>query len=114
LRWATLDGTLLPTPQEAAAQEQNRADEAQRQADEAQRRAEEAEGPRLTPADLELDVPELTDTVRTLKAAREAVEKDLILQALARNQGNVTHTAAELGVSRPTLHDLLTKLGISR
>jgi Uma2 family endonuclease len=39
LRWATLDGTLLPTPQEAAAQEQSRADQAQRRAEEAERRA---------------------------------------------------------------------------
>ena len=29
LRWATLEGTLLPTPQEVAAQEQRRADAAQ-------------------------------------------------------------------------------------
>jgi two-component system NtrC family response regulator len=61
-----------------------------------------------------VDTREPTDTVRTLKEAREAVEKDLILQALARHQGNVTRTAAELGVSRPTLHDLLTKLGLRR
>lgn len=72
-----------------------------------------AEGPRLTPADLELEVPECT-APHTLRAARETVEKELVLQALARNQGNVTHTAAELGVSRPTLHDLLSKHGIGR
>jgi Uma2 family endonuclease len=42
LRWATLEGMLLPTPQEVAAQEQQRADAAQRQAEEAQRQAEEA------------------------------------------------------------------------
>jgi glutathione S-transferase len=43
LRWATLEGTLLPTPQELAVQERRRAEEAEREAEEARRRAEEAE-----------------------------------------------------------------------
>lgn len=42
LRWATLEGELLPTPQELAVQQQQRAEEAQRQAEEARRQAEEA------------------------------------------------------------------------
>ena len=33
LRWSTLSGTLLPTPQEVAAETQRQAAEAQRQAD---------------------------------------------------------------------------------
>jgi hypothetical protein len=33
LRWSTLSGTLLPTPQEVAAEAQRQAAEAQRQAD---------------------------------------------------------------------------------
>jgi hypothetical protein len=37
LRWATLSGTLLPTPQEVAVETQRQATEAQRQATEAQR-----------------------------------------------------------------------------
>lgn len=36
LRWSTADGTILPTPQEVAAQEQQRATEAQKQASAAQ------------------------------------------------------------------------------
>jgi Uma2 family endonuclease len=43
LRWATLEGTLLPTPQEVAAQEQRRAAAAQRQADAALQRTIELE-----------------------------------------------------------------------
>lgn len=43
LRWATLDGTLLPTPQELAAEAQRQAAEAQRQAAEAQRQAAEVQ-----------------------------------------------------------------------
>jgi len=39
IRWAMLDGTLLPTPQEVAVEAQHQATEAQRQAAEAQRQA---------------------------------------------------------------------------
>jgi two-component system NtrC family response regulator len=49
-----------------------------------------------------------------LKEAREALEKDMIQGALARNKGNLTRTASELGVSRPSLYDLMDKLGIAR
>ena len=43
LRWATLEGALLPTPQEEAERSQRQATEAQRQATEAQRRVEDME-----------------------------------------------------------------------
>jgi len=72
------------------------------------------EGPRLTLEDLDLSCLETTCVGHTLKEAREAGASDLVLQSLARNQGNVTRTAAELGVSRPTLHALFAKYGIER
>jgi transcriptional regulator of acetoin/glycerol metabolism len=37
-----------------------------------------------------------------------------VRDALHRNRGNMSQTAAELGVSRPTLYALLEKLGIER
>ena len=43
LRWATLTGVLLPTPQETAVAAQRQAAEAQHQAAEAQRQAAEAQ-----------------------------------------------------------------------
>lgn len=43
LRWATLDGVLLPTDQEIAEQAQQQAEQAQQQAEQAQQRAEQAE-----------------------------------------------------------------------
>jgi two-component system NtrC family response regulator len=73
-----------------------------------------AEGPRLTPEDLELVSAHTSYEGCTLKEAREALEKDLIQQALVKNKGNITRTAGELGISRPTLHELLTKYQISR
>jgi two-component system NtrC family response regulator len=73
-----------------------------------------AEGSKLSPADLELDSAHAKFEGRTLKDAREALEKDLVLRALAKNKGKVSHAAAELGVSRPTLYELMEKLGIER
>jgi len=73
-----------------------------------------AQGARLTPEDLELSSPSLLYEGRTLKEAREALEKDLIRKTLAKNTGNITRTAVELGVSCPTLHELLTRYNIER
>lgn len=42
-----------------------------------------------------------------LKQAREAADRRMIRQALARSQGNISMTAKLLGISRPTLYDLL-------
>jgi two-component system NtrC family response regulator len=73
-----------------------------------------AQGPRLTPADLDLDSPFAKYKGRGLREAREALEKDLIQNVLARNKGNITRAAAELGISRPTLHELISKYAIER
>jgi two-component system NtrC family response regulator len=45
---------------------------------------------------------------------RADLERETIQRALAKHKGNVTRTAAELGVSRPTLYGLIEKLGIPR
>jgi two-component system, NtrC family, response regulator len=72
-----------------------------------------AEGQRLTPEDLELGSPYATRYEgKGLKQAREALEKEIIQKALAKNKGNLTQTANELGISRPTLHELIEKLEI--
>ena len=42
-----------------------------------------------------------------LKAAREQADRRMIRQALARSEGNISNTAKLLGISRPTLYDLL-------
>ncbi|MBX7540360.1 PEP-CTERM-box response regulator transcription factor [Qipengyuania sphaerica] len=42
-----------------------------------------------------------------LKQAREAADRRMIRQAMARSQGNISMTAKLLGISRPTLYDLL-------
>jgi two-component system NtrC family response regulator len=73
-----------------------------------------AQGTRLTPGDLDLESPFAKYAGQGLRAAREALEKELIQRVLARHNGNVTRTAAELEVSRPTLHELISKYAIER
>jgi two-component system NtrC family response regulator len=74
-----------------------------------------ADGPLVSPADLELEsVASETPKSRGLREMRESVERETVRKALARNGGNVSQTAAELGISRPTLYGLMEKLGISR
>ncbi|NIN00652.1 MAG: AAA family ATPase, partial [candidate division Zixibacteria bacterium] len=71
-------------------------------------------GRKVRPADLELASLHVKYQGLNLKEAREALETDLIQGSLARNNGNITKAAAELGVSRPTLYELMEKLGIER
>ena len=73
-----------------------------------------ADGKRVTARDLQL-----TDTLsalppQTLKEARESVEREMVRDALQRHRGKITPAALELGVSRPTLYELMEKLGITR
>ncbi len=49
-----------------------------------------------------------------LKEARETLERELVNQAMERNEGNITAAAKELGISRPTFYELMNKLGISK
>lgn len=48
-----------------------------------------------------------------LRQVREAAERRAVIGALARTNGNVAKAADLLGVSRPTLYDLLRKLSIA-
>ena len=73
-----------------------------------------AEGHSLTPGDLELTdgmemeaAPEMELRTIRLKAERGAIE-----QALARSNGGLAQAARLLGVSRPTIYDLLATHGI--
>jgi two-component system NtrC family response regulator len=72
-----------------------------------------AEGANLTPQSLANQAMVLPPA-KSLKEAREAVERDMVQKALLKHAGNISHAAAELGISRPTLYQLMDKLGILR
>ncbi len=57
--------------------------------------------------DLDLAANGGEDLALNLKAAREQADRRMIRQALARSEGNISNTAKLLGISRPTLYDLL-------
>jgi two-component system NtrC family response regulator len=71
-----------------------------------------ADGSVLTAADLGLEATEAEPMNLDLRSIREEAERKAILTALSRSNGNVVRTAELLGVSRPTLYDLMHKLGL--
>ena len=73
-----------------------------------------ADGKRVTAGDLELTAALDALPPQTLKEARESVEREIVQDALRRHGGKITSAALELGISRPTLYELMEKLGIAK
>ncbi|MGD9773040.1 PEP-CTERM-box response regulator transcription factor [Diaphorobacter sp.] len=73
-----------------------------------------AEGNQITAEDVGLAAAEGMDDDRSLdlRQMREAAEQRAVLAALARADGTVAKAADLLGVSRPTLYDLMHRLGL--
>jgi len=67
-----------------------------------------ADGKLVQAGDLDLSDPdEAVAKALNLKSAREQTDRKIIRHALARSEGNISNTAKLLGISRPTLYDLL-------
>ncbi len=66
-----------------------------------------ADGKLLTPADLDLGTDDDTLTLLNLRAAREQADRKALRHALGRTEGNISSAARLLGISRPTLYDLM-------
>jgi two-component system NtrC family response regulator len=73
-----------------------------------------ADGKRVTARDLELTDILSALPPQTLKEARESLDREMVQEALRRHRGKITPAALELGVSRPTLYELMEKLRIAR
>ena len=73
-----------------------------------------ADGMSVTAADLGLEATEgePTDTLN-LREVRKQAESKAIRAALMKNFGNISRTAEQLGITRPTLYDLLNKYELS-
>jgi two-component system NtrC family response regulator len=69
-----------------------------------------AEGRLVTPTDLELTIP--AQQTPSLRAAKEQTEREMVLAALMKHNGNITRAAAELGLSRQALHEIIVKRDI--
>jgi two-component system NtrC family response regulator len=72
-----------------------------------------AEGKRLRLGDLELSQAE-GGLVLTLKDARDNLERDMLHAALRKFSGKIAPAATELGISRPTIYDMIEKYGMGR
>lgn len=72
-----------------------------------------AEGAQILPEDigLEINVDGFDDNL-DLHKVRDDAEKRAILAALARTNGNVVKSSKLLGVSRPTLYDMMHHFGL--
>jgi len=74
-----------------------------------------ADGNRVTLGDLGLpgaDAEASGDESLNLRAVRDAAERAAVVRALSRTDGNIARAAELLGVTRPTLYDLIARLQI--
>jgi two-component system NtrC family response regulator len=71
-----------------------------------------AESRRIGRADLDLAADEEDYGLLNLRQGRERAEIAALRRALARAEGNISKTARLLGISRPTLYDLLRAHGL--
>jgi two-component system, NtrC family, response regulator len=75
-----------------------------------------ADGKTVTAADLDLPSNAVADEQSlaiNLRAAREVADRKAIRQAMTRTDNNISSAAKLLGISRPTLYDLLKQYRLS-
>ena len=73
-----------------------------------------AEGPLISAADLALETAGTSPGGGpiNLRQIREEAERKAIIGAMAQANGNVAQAASLLGITRPTLYDLLNRLNL--
>jgi len=72
-----------------------------------------AEGKQITPMDMELDQVSANQADFSMRHMREQAERQAILRALSHTGGKLSAAADLLGISRPTIYDLIRKLNMS-
>ncbi len=70
------------------------------------------DGNQITAADLGLAQTESDEGSLDIRALRDAAEHRAVIAALARANGNIAKASDLLGISRPTLYDLMHRLGL--
>lgn len=71
-----------------------------------------ADGPQITAEDLGLVASSEEEEPINLRQVRDEAGQKALIKALARVDGNVVKAAELLGISRPTLYDLMSRYGI--
>lgn len=72
-----------------------------------------ADGKLVTAADLGIAPGDAGEESLNLREVRQHAESKAIRVALTRSYGNISKAAEMLGITRPTLYDLLNKYGVS-
>ena len=70
------------------------------------------DGSTIGAADIGLDASEGAMPILNLRKIREEAEKNALLRVLGRVNGNLSKAAELLGISRPTLYDLMHRCGL--
>jgi two-component system NtrC family response regulator len=71
-----------------------------------------ADGQKIGAGDMGLAVPEIDAVMLNLRQVRDEAEKGAVVRVLSRVNGNLSKAAELLGVSRPTLYDLMDRFGL--
>jgi two-component system, NtrC family, response regulator len=71
-----------------------------------------ADGQKIGAADLGLAASEADAQMLNLRQVRDEAEKGAVVHVLSRVNGNLSKAAELLGVSRPTLYDLMDRFGL--
>ena len=71
-----------------------------------------ADGNQITAADLGLEASHVEPPPFNLRQARENAERLAVSRALAHSDGSIAQAAELLGITRPTLYDLMAKIGL--
>ena len=71
-----------------------------------------AEGKQITPKDMELDQVSTNQADFSMRHMRDQAERQAILRALSHTGGKLSAAADLLGISRPTIYDLIRKFNL--
>ncbi len=73
-----------------------------------------AEGNRIRAEDLGLDAAEENLDRLNLRQVRDEAERSVVVRVLSRTNGNIAKAAEVLGISRPSLYDLMNRFGLKK
>lgn len=71
-----------------------------------------AEGKQIVARDLELDKVAANEKDMTLRHVRDEAERLAVVRALSHTEGKISAAADMLGISRPTIYDLIKKFNL--